>query len=53
MNNGNITISGERKGKQAFASLRFKSEKNYGNINITPMTKINYGVTHFSDFTDL
>ena len=46
------TISGERKGKQAFASLRFKSEKNYGNINITPMTKINYGVTHFSDFTD-
>jgi len=46
------TITGERNGKQAFTSIKFKKNNSYRNLNITPLAKIDFGVTRFSDYTD-
>ena len=45
-------ISGERNGKQAFASINYRTKKTYGKLNITPTGKLTYGVTELSEFTD-
>ena len=45
-------ISGERNGKQAFASINYRTKNTYGKFNITPTGKIIYGVTELSEFTD-
>ena len=44
--------SGERNGKQAFASLNYRTKNTYGKLNITPTGKFTYGVTRLSEFTD-
>ena len=45
-------ISGERNGKQAFASINYRTKNTYGKFNITPTGKLTYGVTELSEFTD-
>ena len=46
------TITGERNGKQVFTAVEFKTKNSYGNLNITPSGKVDFGVTQFSDYTD-
>ncbi len=46
------TIVGERNGKQLFAAFKFKSKEGYGKYNITPTGTIDFGITHFSAYTD-
>ena len=46
------TLSGERKGKQAFASINYRTRDKYGILNVTPTGKLTYGVTRLSEFTD-
>ena len=45
-------LSGERKGKQAFATINYRTEDKYGILNVTPTGKLTYGVTRLSEFTD-
>ena len=45
-------LSGERNGKQAFASINYRTKNTYGKFNITPTGKLTYGVTELSEFTD-
>mgnify|MGYP001493007683 CR=1 FL=1 len=45
-------LTGERNGKQFFTSIRFKTRNSYGNLNVTPLAKIDYGVTEYSEYTD-
>ena len=44
--------SGERNGKQAFASVNYRSKNTFSKLNITPTGKLTYGVTQLSEFTD-
>ena len=44
--------TGGRKGQQAFTSLNFRTKKTYGNLNLTPSGRFNYGITNLSHFTD-
>ena len=46
------TTSGERNGKQAFASVNYRSKNTFSKLNITPTGKLTYGVTQLSEFTD-
>ena len=46
------TTSGERNGKQAFASINYRTKNAYSKLNITPTGKLTYGVTQLSEFTD-
>ncbi|WP_415271537.1 autotransporter outer membrane beta-barrel domain-containing protein [Candidatus Pelagibacter sp. Uisw_121] len=46
------TTSGNRNGKQAFASINYRTKNAYGKFNITPTGKFTYGVTQLSEFTD-
>ncbi|MDC2976031.1 autotransporter outer membrane beta-barrel domain-containing protein [bacterium] len=45
-------LSGERKGKQAFATINYRTKEKYGIFNVTPTGKLTYGVTRLSEFTD-
>ena len=45
-------ISGERNGRQAFASINYRTKNTYSKFNITPTGKLTYGVTELSEFTD-
>ncbi len=45
-------LSGERKGKQAFATINYRTKDKYGILNVTPTGKLTYGVTRLSEFTD-
>ena len=45
-------LSGERNGKQAFASINYRTKNAYSKFNITPTGKLTYGVTKLSEFTD-
>ena len=45
-------LSGERNGKQAFASINYRTRDRYGILNVTPTGKLTYGVTRLSEFTD-
>ena len=45
-------LSGERKGKQAFATINYRTKEKYGILNVTPTGKLTYGVTRLSEFTD-
>ena len=45
-------LSGERNGKQAFASINYRTKNTYSKLNITPTGKLTYGVTQLSEFTD-
>ncbi len=48
--NGNL--SGERTGKQAFATINYRTKKKHNFLNLTPTGKLTYGVTELSEFTD-
>ena len=45
-------ISGERNGRQAFASINYRTKNTKGKLNITPTGKLTYGVTELTEFTD-
>ncbi len=45
-------LSGERKGKQAFATINYRTLKKHSFLNLTPTGKLTYGVTRLSEFTD-
>ena len=45
-------LTGERNGKQFFTSIRFKTRNSNGNLNVTTLAKIDYGVTEYSEYTD-
>ena len=45
-------ITGERNGKQVFTALNLESKDSYGNFNIRPTGKFEFGVTQFSEYTD-
>ncbi len=45
-------ISGERKGKQVFATINYRTKKKHSFLNLTPTGKLTYGVTRLSEFTD-
>lgn len=45
-------LSGERNGKQAFASINYRTKNAYSKFNITPTGKLTFGVTELSEFTD-
>ena len=45
-------LSGERKGKQAFATINYRTKKKHSFLNLTPTGKLTYGVTRLSEFTD-
>ena len=51
-NKYNGKLSGERNGKQAFASINYRTKNSYGALHFTPTLKIDYGVTRLSEFTD-
>ena len=45
-------LSGERNGKQAFASINYRTKNTYGKFKITPSGKFTYGITRLSEYTD-
>ena len=45
-------ISGNRNGKQAFASINYRTDNKYGMFNVTPTGKLILGITQLSEFTD-
>ena len=45
-------LSGERNGKQAFASINYRTQNSYGKFNVTPTGKLTFGITRLSSFTD-
>ena len=45
-------LSGERNGKQAFASINYRTQNRYGKFNVTPSGKLTFGITRLSSFTD-
>ena len=45
-------VSGNRNGKQAFATFNYRTDNKYGMLNITPTGKLTLGVTKLSEFTD-
>ena len=45
-------LSGERNGKQAFASINYRTQNSYGKFNVTPSGKLTFGITRLSSFTD-
>ena len=45
-------LSGERNGKQVFASINYRTKSAFSKFNITPTGKLTYGVTQLSEFTD-
>ena len=45
-------ITGERNGKQVFTAFNLESKDSYGNFNIRPTGKFEFGVTQFSEYTD-
>ena len=45
-------LSGNRKGKQAFATINYRTKKKHSFLNLTPTGKLTYGVTRLSEFTD-
>jgi len=45
-------ITGERNGKQVFTAFNLEPKNSYGNFNIRPTGKFEFGVTQFSEYTD-
>ena len=51
-NSGSTSTEGERKGKQIFASIKFRETVTKEKLNITPNVKVDLGVTSLSDYTE-
>ncbi len=46
------TITGERYGRQIFASIIYENENEYTRHNLTPFGKFEIGITQLSEYTD-
>ena len=46
-----FVVTGQRNGKQLFASMDFRNDSEYGRFNLTPSLKIKYALTRLDDFT--
>ena len=46
------TRTGKRNGKQIFTAINLNPENGYGNFNIMPTVKLEYGITHFSNYSE-
>ena len=46
------TITGERYGRQVFASMIYENENEYTRHNLTPFGKFEIGITQLSEYTD-
>ena len=44
--------SGRRYGKQLFTSINFRTNNTFGKLNITPSSKLTFGITRLGEYTD-
>ena len=51
-NSGSISTDGERYGEQLYGSLSLRDTFSKNKLNFTPKIKINYGITHFGEYTE-
>ena len=50
--NGSSSTTGERDGTQMFGAINFRNTLIREKLNFTPKFKINYGLTHLSEYTE-
>ena len=50
--NGSISTTGDRKGTQFFGAVNLRNTFVKEKLNFTPKLKINYGLTHLSNYTE-
>ena len=51
-NSGSTSTNGERSGEQIYGSFSLRDTLSKDNLNFTPKIKIDYGVTHFAEYTE-
>jgi len=51
-NSGSTSTDGERYGEQLYGSLSLRDTFSKNELNFTPKIKINYGITHFGEYTE-
>ncbi len=51
-NSGSTSTDGERYGEQLYGSLSLRDTFSKNKFNFTPKIKINYGITHFGEYTE-
>ena len=51
-NSGSVSTNGERYGEQLYGSLSLRDTFSKNKFNFTPKIKINYGLTHFGEYTE-
>ena len=51
-NSGSTSTDGERYGEQLYGSLCLRDTFSKNKLNFTPKIKINYGITHFGEYTE-
>ena len=51
-NSGSVSTNGERYGEQLYGSLSLRDTFSKNKFNFTPNIKINYGLTHFGEYTE-
>ncbi|MDA9707137.1 autotransporter domain-containing protein [Candidatus Pelagibacter sp.] len=51
-NSGSTSTNGERSGEQIYGSYSLRDTFSKNNLNFTPKIKIDYGVTHFAEYTE-
>ncbi len=51
-NSGSISTDGQRYGEQLYGSLSLRDTFSKNEFNFTPKIKINYGITHFGEYTE-
>ncbi len=51
-NSGSTSTNGERSGEQLYGSFSLRDTLSQNNLNFTPKIKIDYGLTHFAEYTE-
>ena len=51
-NSGSTSTDGERYSEQLYGSLSLRDTFSKNKLNFTPKIKINYGITHFGEYTE-
>ena len=51
-NSGSTSTNGKRSGEQIYGSFSLRDTLSKNNLNFTPKIKIDYGVTHFAEYTE-
>ena len=51
-NSGSTSTNGERSGEQIYGSFSLRDTLSKNNLNFTPKIKIDYGLTHFAEYTE-